>query len=254
MKQKVLTVILIFSFAILCGYDKSPYVSEELWMEVQPYLLPERHPAKKKLDKIFNKVRATLSPEAMKSAGFKCKLRQPNHLVAAKHRLLKGYLVKVFMDSQTMIPEEEAYFWIHRIKGAHLIRDSINRHKYNAIMKVPQKWIYPLPKNPPLPDGDYFRRNFILVVEDMQILNDDKNTRYYRKKMTPELLEALYTMLTENVLIDSIYINNIPFSYDGRIAFIDTEHYLTDIKPLRLHRLTYRFSKKMQYYWEKLIQ
>lgn len=254
MFNKILTILLCLSPLALQGYEQSPYVSETTWNEVQPYLLPEKHPAKKALDKIFSKTRATLSPEAMAKAGFRCKFRQPNHLVAAKHSKLKGYLVKVFMDSQTMFPEEEALFWIHRVKGARLIRNSINKHGYQALMKVPQKWIYPLPKDPALPEGDYYRRNFILVVEDMKILSDDKNVQYYRTKMNAPTLDALYTILTENVLIDSIYINNIPFCYDGRIAFIDTEHYLTDIKPLRLHRLTYRFSKKMQNYWEGLIQ
>lgn len=235
------------------GYEPSPFVAPALWNEVEPYLLPSNHPIKPSLDKIFHRSRATGSLRAMRRADFTLDPpRTADRLIAAKHPKLKGYLIKTFTDAQTMVTDE-GYLWIQRIKGARLIQESLDRHGFNSLMKVPKKWIYPLPQDP-APEGETYRRNFVLVVEDMKILHSSKNERAYLHDISKDKLKALYAVLTENVLIDSIYIDNIPFCRDGRIAFIDTEHYLTSIKPLRLHRLASRLSPAMQSYWLSLIQ
>lgn len=195
----------------LTGYERSPYVESALWNDVQPYLLPLDHPVKPILDKIFRRSRATASLTAMRRAGFSFEdPRTADRLIAAKHAKLKGYLIKTFTDAQTMVTHE-GYLWIQRIKGAKLIQESLNRHHFNKIMKVPKKWIYPLPTDPPPLQGNYCRRHFVLVAEDMKIMHQSKNERYYLQKASKELLKALYIILSENVLIDSIYIDNIPF-------------------------------------------
>ena len=137
-------------FHPLAGYENCPYIPSGLWNDVQPYLLPENHPAKAALDKIFKKSRATASLIAMRKAGFKFENpRTLNRLVAAKHSSIKGYLVKAFTDEQTMV-SNEGYHWIQRINGARIIQESIDRHGCNWFMKVPKKWIYPLPTILPL--------------------------------------------------------------------------------------------------------
>jgi hypothetical protein len=224
------------------------------WDEVQAFLIPNEHPIKKTLDKLFQKSRPTASFRALRKAGFIFEIpRTPDRLTVAQHPKLKGYLLKIFRDDQLMVPDE-AYHWIQRIIGTRLIQDSIDKHGYQQIMKAPKKWIYHLPHTALPRAGSFIRRYYLLVVEDMKVVNAIKNERYFRTKMTREKLEALYVILKENVLIDSIYIDNIPFCRDGKMAFVDTEHYHTDLKPLRLHRLTYRFAPEMQDYWQSLIQ
>lgn len=254
MSMKVFLSLLIFicnSTLVFC-YEKSPYVGNFAWEKLQPYLLPENHPAKSALDLIFVKNRPTASHDAMKKAGFKFKMpRGSQRATVAKHSKLKNYLIKTYLDTQnTEYKEWKA--WIGRIEGAKLIQASIDKHKYTHLMKTPRKWIYPLPPTP-LVEGSPFRKNFILVVENMRILHYEENKLKYYHAVDAETLDALYVILTENRLIDSTYLDNIPFSKDGRIAFIDTEHYNNHERPLKLHRMTKYFSPEMQDYWRQLI-
>lgn len=233
-------------------YVYNPYGSLELWDTLQPYFLPENHPIKAKLDKLFKRERLILSKETFEAAGFnKIKMREPTNIIIGKHPSLKGYILKVYLDSQPAVVEWAN--WMDRITGAEGIRSCIKRHSYQKHFKVPHKWIYPLPASPSPPDDPlYNRKNFLLVVEDMRILSYTENKEAYRKKMTPELLNALYTILNEEGLLDSVYIDNIPFTEDGRIAFIDTEHHHKG--PIRYEKLTGFFSPAMQQHWQRLIE
>lgn len=233
-------------------YTYNPYVPLELWDYLQPYFLPENHPIRTKLDKIFKHERVILSKETFEAAGFsKVKMRAPTNIIIGKHPALKGFILKVYLDSQP--PVVEWANWMDRITGAEGIRSCIKRHSYQKHFKVPRKWIYPLPANPSPPDDTvYDRKNFILVVEDMHILSYTENKEAYRKKMTPELLNALYTILNEEGLLDSVYIDNTPFTEDGRIAFIDTEHHHKG--PIIYEKLTGFFSPAMQQHWQRLIE
>lgn len=236
------------------AYARSPYISEEAWREVQEYLLPVDHPIKPALDRIFRESRVTASHEAMEDADFSFDIpRGDRRLTAAKHSKLKGYLVKTFLDTQNTA-NEEWKIWIHRIKGAKIIQESIEKHGFEHLLKVPKKWIYPLPADPSPAPGTPYRQNFVMIVEDMHILNVVKSKDKFMKALDKEFMDALYVVIKENLLIDSIYIDNIPFCSDGKIAFIDTEHYRTDIKPLKLHRMTKYFSPIMQEYWIKVMK
>lgn len=69
----------------------------------------------------------------------------------------------------------------------------------------------------------------------MGLLSDSKNEEAWEstKKIRKSKLEALFHLLKEEKLIDSVYIDNIPFSRNGKITFIGTEHYHSDEKTAR---------------------
>lgn len=226
-------------------YVKGPCVSDEIWQQVLPYLLPENHPAKAALDRIFSKKGLLKSKKDLKKAGFKLVKHDQNEMVIAKHEELKGYVIKAYLNSS---PATDWALWRRRIQGAQLIQKSLDQHGYNHLMKVPKKWIYPLPVQDELGG-----KNFILVAENMKILKGDENLLAFKEQMTPQMLDALYIVIKENLLIDSIYADNIPFSKDGRIAFIDTEHFNDTTQPLKLYRLAQFLSKKMHAYWDQLL-
>lgn len=223
-------------------------VSPQILEKVRPYLLPDNHPTKKILDHLFAN-RPLLNEKIFQKNGFQYHPRREpeKQLLCAKHPKLKGYLIKTYLDTQLTIGKEERN-WMLRIQGAEQIRSSIARHGYQKLFKVPRKWIYLLPDNPSPP-----RRRFVLIVEDMQVLEMPENIEAYFFKMSRAKLDALYVLLTENHLIDSLYIDNIPFCRDGKIAFIDTEHFnVTDV-PLRLHRIHPRLCPPLAKYWSNLI-
>lgn len=233
------------------AYTPSPYVSTELWEELKPYFLPENHPVKPALDAIFTSSRAICSSKTLKIAGFKfADPNTPRSATAAKHSKLKGYLVKLYTDDQPFSGEWED--WKKRIVGARYIQEAINRHGYQSLFKVPQKWIYPLPDKPAPPAGHH-RKYFVLIVEDMKILKNDDNLLFWRSvAMTFEKLDALHTILHEEGLIDSVYPDNVPFCKDGKLAFVDTQHYRQ--WPIKFYRLTPYLFKEMQMYWEQIIE
>lgn len=234
-------------------YTPNPHVAPEIWETVKPYFLPENHPVKPKLDRMFSKTRVTLTSETFKKEGFK--RNKPgtfNRVMASSNPNLPGYFIKAFADTELTI-QQDWQKWINRIEGAKSIKECIRRNGYQSLFKVPNKWIYPLPIHPSPPrSSKYLRKNFILVAEDMRIYDHDTNEKKYHDQMSHKRLKALYTVLQEEGLYDSVYAFNIPFSKDGKMAFIDTEHHHK--WPVPFHKFNRYFSSETQKYWKKLIE
>ncbi|WP_154017777.1 hypothetical protein [Candidatus Protochlamydia phocaeensis] len=242
------------------SYQKPPHVPENVWNEAKPYFLPEDHPIKKRLDLLFGHARLLNSLDTMRQAGFRI-IEAESELDVAFHPDLPNYVIKFYLDDHDNQPRfaklklsdpyiSEVRLWLLRIEGAKRIQKILDAHHYNAIMKVPKEWIYPLPLKPEATGP--FPKYFILVEEDMHIVDNQENIRKYREDMTPALLKAFYTVLKEGHLYDSVYIDNNPFSYDGRIAFVDTEEY--DRKPVPFEKILPYLSPDMQNYWRTLMR
>lgn len=234
-------------------YVRTKYVTPEIWAKVRPYLLPENHPVKPKLDRLFSRSRVTLTNKTFKEAGFKRnRIGRFSRVMASSNPELPGVFIKAFADTELYVTIDW-YKWIHRIEGSKAVRACLHSHNYQHKFKVPHKWIYPLPADPSPPNSEkYLRKNFILVAEDMQIYEHEKNNDLYKKKITTEQLDALYTILQEVGLWDSCYAFNIPFSKDGKLAVVDTEYFHK--WPVPFEKFTKYFSKSKAKYWEKLIK
>lgn len=231
-------------------YTQSQFVSDEVWEMVKPYLLPSNHPAKSVLDRIFGDARMTANAKSVQKAGFlKPFPRSYSHCTVSHHPALSGYLVKMFTDDQPKYDDYKA--WIKRIKGAEAIKIAIDKYKYNQYFKVPKKWIYPLPSERAPKNGS--GKNFILVVEDMKIYHKQKNyDRWRSSKMTTQRADAIWILIQENGLTDSIRAFNIPFCHDDKQAFIDTEHHHE--WPVHFDIMTRYLSPKIEKHWVKLMK
>jgi len=234
----------------------SPYVYNSLiplqiWDQLNPYFLPEDHPIKARLDRLFKKKRVIRSASSFMQAGFKIsEKRRPNNAVIGKHPAFEGYIFKVFLDRQPDICEWSN--WVNRIEGAKAIQACIERHGFENFC-VPKKWIYPLPMYPSPPENDRIhRKNFILIAEEMDILPLRDNLKAFKEKMRAKILRELMVILTEEGLIDSIYPDNIPFTRNGKLAFIDTEHRYPG-RSVKFETLLPFLSDEMQNYWNMLI-
>jgi hypothetical protein len=229
-------------------YQRSPQVSEEVWQMVRPYLLPSNLPVKKKLDEIFKRRRVLANQESVRKAGFpKSAQRQYSRCTVSAHPYLEGFIIKMFTDDVLDVCDYQQ--WIHRIEGAKSIQATIDKKGYGHLFKVPKKWIYPLPASPA--PGEH-GKNFILVAEDMKIYKHEKNTsRWKSDLMNKERANAMYVIMNENGLADSIYPFNIPFCKDGKQAFIDTEYHHR--WPIHYEIMFSFFSQKMSQYWQKLV-
>jgi hypothetical protein len=222
-------------------YEYNAAVASETWLALEPYFLPFDHPLKSELDHLFGKRKCPLSKAALSAAGFNVHTRTALHIALIQHPRWKKYMIKAYLDEQIAIHEEKRL--VERIRGALAIQQCIKKHDFTGFC-VPKKWIYPLPQK----KG---RKNFILIVEKMDLQSPSDNAYAFKHKLSKSKIEALYTILSEEGLIDSVYIDNIPFDRSGRICFIDTEHFHK--KPVRYHILKRNLSSQMQAHWQYLI-
>lgn len=237
-------------------YVRSPHVSQEVWDAVRKYFLPENHPIKSRLDRLFSARRVIQTPQSFKDCGFvRNRVGRFSRVLASSHPHLQGYYIKAFCDAELTIRGSRAD-WIklvHRIEGALRIKACIAKHGLQNSFKVPRKYLYPLPPEPSPPDTPrYIRKNFILVCDDCRIFEHEKNNKMYKRNMTHELMDGLYIIIAECGLADSLYAFNVPFCKDGKLAFIDTEYW--DKHPVKFSKFEKYFSSDMQKYWEKLIR
>ncbi|WP_154017865.1 hypothetical protein [Candidatus Protochlamydia phocaeensis] len=235
------------------AYTYNPHVTQSVWNKASAYFLPENHPIKPKLDRMFSATRVTKDPESFKKAGFKrYRPGRKSHIMASSHPELNHFFIKAFPDTDVMIKADWQKL-IGRIEGARAVKASIASHGYKSMFKVPNKWLYPLPEHPSPPNNSrYLRKNFILVAENMRILENKKNDKAYKHKMTTQLLDAIYILINEVGLSDSVYAFNIPFCKDGKIAFIDTEDHHR--WPIPWHKLGNYLSSDMQKHLERLVR
>lgn len=226
-------------------------VDQGVWNNLIPYLLPSNHPIKAKLDKIFSESRATLNSDALTAAGFTEPTPRPySHTIVTGHPDIKGYLIKLYTDEQPDVVDWDEL--IKRIQGAHYTREAIAKHKFESMFTVPRKWIYPLPDNPAPPPG-YHQKHFVLVVEKVRILEKYANyDQWSGATMTPKRLNAIYTILQEVGLDDSMYAFNLPFTKFGKQAFIDTARFHR--WPIPFEKSNQYLSPKMKKYWKQLTK
>lgn len=228
-----------------------PDVASDIWDAVRPYLIPDNHPAKPRLDRIFCASRATLDPTSFRKAGFpRNRPGRFSRVMASTHPQLQEYFVKAFADTELGILFDWKK-WLHRIAGAHAIRECVHRHGYQAHFKVPRKWIYPLPKHPSPPSSSrYLRKNFILVVDNVRSVGHANNEKWYRDEISPRVLFELFTIMDEMGLFDSVYAFNVPVCKDGKIAFIDTEyHHRWPVPFYKFNRYLSKSNKKLWTRW-----
>lgn len=252
---KMLTLIITLCCLTFQTYSEIPqYLEKPIWKKVAPHLLPNDHLIRESLDQLFSSDRVILNLKTLEQAGFKkCKPRKFTRLLVTTHPDFPGYIFKLYVDAQKyykQLPEYE--YWLMRIHGAQLIEQEILRLGLQTHFKVPKKWIYNLPEDPAPPE-EFLRKNFILVEEDMSLFSDKENAEYWKSdSVTQTYLEGLFIILKNIGLHDCVKIDNIPFSKDGKIAFVDTQTFHE--WPVRYKDLTPSLSPNNQSYWKKLIR
>lgn len=236
---------------LLKGVQNPPHIPADIWELVKPYLLPDNHPDRKKLDRLFKKKRVVLDHETFRKSGFQFNERHNiESLVVGIHKSFPDVVVKTFLDCQ-LKKRDEWNNWVRRIQGAEIVREYIYTHALFDF-EVPRKWIYPLPYNPSPPeDPKYYRRYFVLIAENMKIESLDRTKELYGKIKNTECLDQLFEIIEKNGLSDSAYLRNIPFTKRGTITFIDTEHYHN--WPVCFNRVTPYLSSSMKKHWQSLI-
>ncbi len=226
-----LTFIFLMNIAEVRG-------SEVRLEEIAAYVLSEEHWLHSNLDRIFSQGDVLENKTTFEEAGFITLYKQPSGMRVAKHSLLPGYLVKVYLRSS---PQNLELQWlVDRCLGAENIRNLIEQEKLRYFV-VPDKWIYFLPNQD--------SQAAILVVEDMNLVSKEESKKAWKNANKKQIRE-LYTILSHG--FGSCYLHgNIPYTKMGKFACVDTAY------PYREH--LYKNVKKhisidMYKYWDELVK
>jgi hypothetical protein len=227
--------------------DNYPKLTQDEWLQIAPYLLPNTHPAKENLDKLFQKERYSSSISTLIKGGFEVKGPRSKGTLVAKHKDLPGILLKIFPDTHK---GNDLKNFMNRINGAQLAKDIISKYQFEWLFKVPKKWIYILPQEP-LPTK-HSPKNLVLIVEDMELLAAQENYLEWKSDaITEKKLDAIYILLTEGGFKDLTLAFNLPFSRDGLLAVVDTEDFHKSL--IHYGRLKRFLSDEMVKYWNELV-
>lgn len=231
-------------------YVQNPHVDPAVWNGVAPYFLPENHPVKSKLDRLFKK-RVTQNAKTLKKAGF----TQPEPMrfsktIVTRNHNVPGYMFKFFSDEQRDIIDWKRC--LRRVSGAIYIQEALNKYGLNHLFVVPAKFIYPLPAEPS-PPAHLQRKNFIVVENEIDLYTGKDNNRMWKTPViNPVTLTWIYLLMQELGLNDSPYNFNMPVTKDNRVAFIDTEHHHK--WPVPFNKLWQFLSPEMMDFWNKLCE
>lgn len=187
------------------------------------YLLPTHHPLQKKLKKLFKDPDMFDSPDHLRRSGFQVFERVHRGLMVASHPSIKNYLFKKFKNK--IVQKEQLNNYVRRITGARALHDFINKNHLQHIV-VPNKWLYPLPKE--FSDPTTKEKTYILVVEKMDLCGGEKDSHGEIAQkygaIDRETLRELCLVVYQFRGLDSM-LHNMPFTYQNKIAFIDTERW-----------------------------
>lgn len=214
---------------------------------LEDLFLSDKHPLKKKLDKIFKKRRATASIEELNESDFYVlSWAGDKHPIVARHPALRGYVIKLFVDTQNVGNGYEHF--ARRVRNAREIACYIEENGFGNFFKTPEKWLYKIK------DADEETQvAYLLIAKDVKPLSPNKNKQKWKRRNFGQVrLESVFEIIDTLGLFDSVYIDNIPFCEDGKIAIIDTEH--LGKWPVNFSKLTPVFHPSLQIKWLKLIE
>lgn len=248
---------LLFFFLALwflsCEAIKAPeHISQDVFDKVAPYLLPDDHPLKAAIDKIFSASRVILNEQSILAAGFTNGTpRHVTHVIVNSHRELPGLIFKMYMDAQPYYKKQTEWeHFVNRIEGRNLAQEIIDSKKWNGTFKTPKKWIYMLPAYP-VPNKGYLRKDFILVEERMDLISSLDNESAWGSA-SEDFLDQFYTLLETGGFWDMAHPDNAWFCKDGRVALIDTEG--SQIWPVEYYKLNPYLPKRQLKYWKALYK
>lgn len=167
-----------------------------------------------------------------RDSGFRVLPRSAEKIIVAGHRDARSFLFKKYPTAWRSYGEQ-LELYEERVNGARVLANHLQTHAVDKIV-VPRKWLCTLPSRHEVRG----KPSYVIVVDRFDLLDRDESERLYRK-IDRDLLEDLCAILFRFRGLD-FSVRNVPFTRDGKIAFIDTEHIkLTKPKKLAERRESY---------------
>ena len=152
------------------------------------------------------------SYEKFGDEGFRLAEHAENKIMAGSHQSVPGYMFKKYNNDKP--GKKQILNYMRRIEGSRLLRGFIVEHDFTHVI-APRKWLYELPTS--------FPERYLVVAEKLDLASDSDTERDYERISTAQVRE-LATILYYFRGLNSTAAN-LPFTEDGKIAFIDTERW-----------------------------
>jgi hypothetical protein len=152
--------------------------------------------------------------------GFRLAAHAEHKAMAGTHKSAPGFIFKKYNNDKP--GKKQLLNYMRRIEGARLLCAFIAEHGFSHVV-APKKWLYELPSS--------FPERYLVVAEKLDLVDEASTLRAYDrigKEQTRELATILYYFRGMNSTAQ-----NLPFTEDGKIAFIDTERWANDKDLLR---------------------
>ena len=185
------------------------------------------------LDRLFHRWPDFESAKDWRQAGFEILRDKEDKILVLSHKSAKRYLFKKYGSDDWRSPREQLEKYQSRVTWAALLRSHIINNGLRHVV-VPQKWLCTLPAE----SGSKGKSPHVVVVERHRILDADESAACYRR-IDAEVVRELCTILFAFRGLD-FKIRNVPFTRDGKIAFIDTESLKPSSKKLRTRKNCYQ--------------
>jgi len=197
--------------------------------EGKEFLLPKEHPLNEQLERVLTDPRPFIERALLERAGFHIasddRERGASHIMVASHPDLPQVVLKTF----ALVGDHQLHYlfrytnYLDRLRAAKRIRACMEEEKTTRLF-LPQKWLYRLPRvfsDPQTPFGKY-----VLIAERVPMLSGRESFERYHK-ISEEMVDELIRVVLK-AHVGDIGLHNLPFTTDGKIAFIDTERSAVD--------------------------
>lgn len=167
------------------------------------------------LPSLFTNRRMFDSYRRFAAEGFRLVEHDEHKIMSGSHKSAPGYLFKKYNNDKDGTKQLVNY--MRRIEGARLLRAFIAERGFTRVV-APRKWLHEL--------SPAFPARYLVVAEKLDLVSDSSTRRAYAnigKEQTRELATVLYYFRGLNSTA-----SNLPFTRDGKVAFIDTERWHHD--------------------------
>jgi hypothetical protein len=173
-----------------------------------------------RLPALFTDRRMFDSYDRFRSEGFRLAEHSEHKILCGSHKSMGGFLFKKYNNDRP--GRDQLLNYMFRIEGSRVIRALIMERGFTSVI-APQKWLYELPPS--------FPERYLVVAERLDLVSESETLRNY-DRIGRDQMRELATMLYYFRGLNSTA-SNLPFTEDGKIAFIDTERWHHDKDYLR---------------------
>lgn len=211
-------------------------------LDPNPYFLPKDHALRPILDKIFSQPSVLRNDGTLMQSGFRIiSAHKSSYTRVLTHHSMKGYVFKAYIESE---PQRRSGFlgqdWlIRRCMGAEKIQKLIQSNNM-VYFTVAKKWLYKVPNHHDV---------YVLIAQKMHIYSKEQSLLAWKTKVTEECLNEFFLLMKLGCASKHVSVN-IPYTKEGKFAFIDTEY--PESTP-QLEYITHFLSPTMQIHWLTLL-